>query len=280
MSTTLLWFRQLLRRLLSSGLVRHTVHGLVQLWRFLKYCYAWIRPRQDARPRGGGSSCGGPRLSGEASSRGEGSTRIIYASKEPAALAAGNYLEQAREQARASMFLSPGDPGSRPASRPTSAHYQKDSDDDDQYPISVQTASSSRPSQNGSQLSLGSHQQRARASVYGDHLAPSSRASSRASVRVSNRLSTYVTPEDSHRRRGRSRSRARSPVRNPANSRPRPESAISIHDKASLRSRTNAAPPAGSPPAPLPPFPVNRSRRKQRLYPVMQTHRYDRGTKL
>ncbi|KAI0717330.1 hypothetical protein C8Q72DRAFT_891558 [Fomitopsis betulina] len=160
------------------------------------------------------------------------------------------------------MFLSPGDPGSRPASRPTSAHYQKDSDDDDQYPISVQTASSSRPSQNGSQLSLGSHQQRARASVYGDHLAPSSRASSRASVRVSNRLSTYVTPEDSHRRRGRSRSRARSPVRNPANSRPRPESAISIHDKASLRSRTNAAPPAGSPPAP---------------YHLSQ---YDRGTKL
>lgn len=277
MPPTLLWFRQLIRRLFSSGLVRHTVHGLVQLWRFLKHCYAWTQPRQNVRPRGGGgSSC---RLSEDSRSRGEDSTSIIYASKEPAALAAGSYLEQARH----TMYLSPEDrPGSRPTSRPTSAHYQKDSDEDDPYPISVQTASSSPRTRNSSHISLGSHQHPPRASVYGDHLAPSSRPSSRASVRVTNRLSTYITPEDSHRRRGRSRTRARSPGgRTPASSRPRPDSVVSLHgEKASLRSRSNAAFPAGSPPAPVPPLPVNRPRRKQKVYPVMQTHRYDRGTKL
>lgn len=281
MSTTSLWIRRLLQRLQASGLVRSTLHGLVRLFNLVKQCYAWARSRQDMRPRGGeGGACQGRRLSGEASSaRGEGPMSIIYTSKEPATLSASNYLEQARN----SMFLSPEDsrPASRPASRPTSAHYQKESDEDDVYPISVQTASSSQPSRSGSRLSINSHQYQTQASVYGDHLAPSSRPSSRASVRVSNRLSAYITAEDSHRRRGRSKSRARSPGRTPASSRPRPGSVVSIHgEKASLRSRSNAALPAGSPPQAVPHLPANRPRRKQKMYPVVQTHRYDRGTKL
>ena len=276
MSITSLWFRRLLRRLWSSGLVRHTVHGLVQLFNLIKYCYAWSQSRRGTRPKGGeGSSGRGQRLAWEGL-RGEDTVNITFASKEPAALAAGSYLEPTPNP----MYLSPGDsrPGSRPASRPTSAHYQKDSDEDDPYPISVQTASSSTPSRCVSQLS---HQQRARASVYGDHLAPSSRPSSRASVRATNRLSTYVTPEDSHRRRGRSKSRARSLGRTPASSRPRPDSVVSIfREKASLRSRSNAALPVGSPSQVVAPLPVNRLRRKQKMYPIMATHRYDRGTKL
>ncbi|KZT69939.1 hypothetical protein DAEQUDRAFT_725919 [Daedalea quercina L-15889] len=209
---------------------------------------------------------------------GEGDSSVVYASKEPASLAADHL-----EEARTSMYLRPGDsrPGSRPGSRPTSALYhrsQNESGDREQFSISVQTASNSQGSHNGSQASFSSQQRRPRASVYGDHLAaPSSRPSSRASARIPNRNSRYITPEDSHQRRGRSKSRARSLGRTPASSRARPGSVTSLYgEKASVYSHTNAALPAGPPQHVLPAHP----RRRQKMYPTLQTHRYDRGTKL
>ncbi|KAH9922511.1 uncharacterized protein B0H18DRAFT_1017938 [Fomitopsis serialis] len=266
------WIRTLLRLLLSSRLVRHSAHGLLRLWHFLKDCYT--RTTQDGRSDfGGEGSCRGRRLTLDGR-LGESEPSVVYASREPVSFPAG-YLEQARN----SMYLSAegSRPNSRPASRPSSAlfhHSQKGSEEDITYPISVQTAS--QPSRNSSQVSFESHQYRPRASIYSEHLAaPSSRPSSRASVRATDhRLSGIVTVADAHRRRGRSRSRARSQVRAPAGSHPRPESVLSVHgDKASVHSRSNVASPA----RPSQHLPNTHPRRSQKIYPTLQTRRYEKG---
>ncbi|KAH9836352.1 uncharacterized protein C8Q71DRAFT_762021 [Rhodofomes roseus] len=270
MSTVLQWIRGLLRQLLSSKLVRLSLHGLMRLWFFLKGCYA--RVYRDMPPGRDGEGGGGQRLSFDTRS-GE---SVVYASREPTTYPAG-YLEQARH----SMYLSADGsrPNSRPGSRPTSAvypHSQRDSEEDNQYPISVQTAS--QQSLNGSQVSFTSQPHRPRASIYGDHLAaPTSRPSSRASVRATDhRLSRMVTAADAHHRRGRSRSRAPEQKRTPASSRARPDSVVSVHgDRASVYSRSNRASPVRPPQ-----LPGTRLRRSQKMYPALATHRYDKGIKL
>lgn len=258
-----------LLRLLVSAPVRWSQRQLHLAWLFLKCRFQRLQPK-DRGGRGGTApgGLGSQEMVDERTWKEEGDFSVIYSSVEPVShLGVSNHVPPENL-----LTVANNTP-----SRPVSVAYSRTSDSP--YSIDVQTAS-----QSSLNLSVSASGGRFYGnSIYDgtgqDHLrAPSSRPSSRSSVRSGNRrLAREVYKPTSSRAISRSRSQGRSPAPTPHMSPRASVLSVSFHEKSASNSRVNLAIPSGHVPDPLQ---IQRPRREQRLYPILQTGRYDRASVL
>ncbi|KAH9836357.1 uncharacterized protein C8Q71DRAFT_79605 [Rhodofomes roseus] len=244
------------RYILSCRPLRHLARPLAFL-RFIWRSYARDNAEvlQSRRKRGDGSSEQGALASDGGCMSTNSPSMVVHASSEPA-----TYPSLRNEHALSSSHP----PSHNAISRlPRTPHWDPDAESlgsdrgSGPYSFTVETAS---------QESVVSCQ---RTSADGDHLSITmSRPSSRVSMRTRHdRLSRHITPSDSRRQPSRAREKSRSPRQTPAASPSHSTASLTLQSNASSVDQHNVALPAGE---------SMRPRRCQKMYPVVQTARYDR----
>ncbi|CCM03271.1 uncharacterized protein FIBRA_05399 [Fibroporia radiculosa] len=253
-----------LLRLLVSVPVKWSQQHLQLVWLFLKRRFQRLRSKdRDGR---GGTTPGGLGSQGmvdEKAWKEEGECDVIYSSREPV-----SHLGISEHVSPENLLRVNNTP-----SRPVSVAYSQSSDSP--YSIDVQTASQSSINLSVSVPGGRVYRNSAYDGTGQDHLrAPSSRPSSRSSVRTGDRrFAREVYKPTSGRAISRSRSQGRSPVPTPHISPQTSVLSVSFHEKSASNSRINLAVPSGHIPDPLR---IQRQRRTQTLYPILQTRRYDK----